>query len=214
MYNTCLPHSPKLFKKRKLCCLQQIKALSEPGIKMNTENSLTNSGTPIVVIPEGSTSARTTLELDNSLSGYYREAGYSPLPVLDDEKEEGSGANQKDISRVTSSHRSYSEIMTESQVSSVEDTIEMPEVVASLIKKENAKKNMADTFEVISTLANSKSTTVFEVKHAATKEKCALKRLQGENKKTTKKKIFKRKQIAQPKVFRTVVRWRVQIFEI
>ncbi|ETO25157.1 hypothetical protein RFI_11982, partial [Reticulomyxa filosa] len=55
--------------------------------------------------------------------------------------------------------------------------VDVPPMVADLIKPENARKNVMDTFEVIQTLGDGMSSSVFEVRHVVTDQRYALKRL-------------------------------------
>ncbi|ETO35441.1 hypothetical protein RFI_01624 [Reticulomyxa filosa] len=156
--------------------------LGETPVGLNPEDSFTGSTgnpvTPTIASSVAFPSVGSSLRLNDSLSGANGE-GTSPLPILEDNKEEEEEANDtKEISATTYSQISNSSYVAQSANNKSVDAIELPEMVASLINKENAKKNIADMFEVLSVLANGKFTTVYQVKHVLTNEKYALKRLQ------------------------------------
>jgi DNA-binding HxlR family transcriptional regulator len=61
--------------------------------------------------------------------------------------------------------------------SSEVDLVEVPTIVTDFIKPKNARKNIMDMFEVIRTLGDGMSSSVFEVNYLATGQRYALKRL-------------------------------------
>jgi len=65
---------------------------------------------------------------------------------------------------------------------SSEEWIEVPPSVTSFINPKKARINIMDRFEVIQTLGNGMSSSVFEVNYIPTGQKCALKRLRRSQK--------------------------------